>query len=67
MFESPVSYWDRAHGAGWIAPLEAGVVAACAGVLWLRRPGPWISMAILGLLIVEIWIVRQWLFFFVDS
>lgn len=26
VLESPLSYWDRAHHAGWIAPMEAATV-----------------------------------------
>ena len=67
VFESPVSYWDRNHGAFWVAPIEAALVALGAIVIWLRRPGIWFSLLILILLACEILIVRQWLFFFFDS
>lgn len=32
-FLSPLSYWETARGAGWIAPLEKGLVAVLT--LWL--------------------------------
>ena len=64
VFESPVSYWDRAHGAMWIAPFEAIAVAVSAILIWLRRPGLWVSLGIAILLAAELWIVREWLFFF---
>lgn len=67
IYESPLSYWDRGRGAMWIAPVEA-VLAVCAvAVLWWRRVPLWARLASLPLLAMEIWIVRQWLFFFVDS
>lgn len=67
VFASPLSYWDRAHGAMWIAPLEAAVVVACAGLLWRRRPPIWAYGVVLPMVAAELWIVRQWLFFFTDS
>ena len=67
VFESPISYWDRAHGAGWIAPLEACVAIIAAIVLWVRRVPLWAALLTGLLLAAEFWIVRQWLFFFVDS
>ncbi|MEL6463545.1 MAG: cobalamin biosynthesis protein CobQ [Pseudomonadota bacterium] len=67
VFESPFSYWDRGHGATWIAPIEAGVAAAAAVVLWVERPPVWAVVLIAVLLAAEVWIVRQWLFFFVSG
>ena len=67
VFESPVSYWDRSHGAGWIAPIEAALASSAAIWLWIRRPGWIVSAIILVLLIAEIRTVRTWLWFFVDS
>ena len=67
VFESPFSYWDRAHGATWIAPIE-GVIALAAGiVLLLRRVPIWAVVLTVILMAAEVWIVRQWLFFFIDS
>ncbi|WP_299370778.1 cobalamin biosynthesis protein CobQ [uncultured Tateyamaria sp.] len=67
VFESPFSYWDRAHGAMWIAPIE-GVIALAAGiVLLLRREPIWAMVMTMILMAAEVWIVRQWLFFFIDS
>lgn len=67
VFESPISYWDRRHGALWVAPVEAlsAVLAAC--VLWWQRLGAGLSLVVFTLLAAEIWIVRQWLFFFIDG
>ncbi|MEO0401498.1 MAG: cobalamin biosynthesis protein CobQ [Pseudomonadota bacterium] len=67
VFESPVSYWDRAHGATWVAPLEAGLAVGAAVILWLRRIPIWAKVCTICLLAAELWVVRQWLFFFVDG
>lgn len=67
VFGSPVSYWDRAHGAMWLAPAEAMAATAAAALLWWRGVPLWARLLSLILLAMEIWIVRQWLFFFVDS
>ncbi|WP_342666391.1 cobalamin biosynthesis protein CobQ [Tateyamaria sp. ANG-S1] len=67
VFESPVSYWDTKHGASVLAPLEAGVATVAVVVLWRRALPLWASGIVLLLLLAEFWIVRQWLFFFVDS
>jgi len=67
VFESPLSYWDRAHGAMWVAPFEAALVVGACVVLWMRRVS-WIVMAVAAVLLAaELWIVRQWLFFFIDG
>ncbi|MBW4707695.1 cobalamin biosynthesis protein CobQ [Roseobacter sp. YSTF-M11] len=67
VFESPVSYWDRDHGAMWIAPLEAFVAVGAAMLLWKRQFG-WRVLVPVGVLVMaELWVVRQWLFIFVDS
>ena len=67
VFESPVSYWDRARGAAWIAPIEAVIATVAAVALWWRRVPFWAVPIVLMLLLAEYWVVRQWLFFFVDS
>ncbi|MEP1352441.1 MAG: cobalamin biosynthesis protein CobQ [Tateyamaria sp.] len=67
VFESPISYWDRTKGAGWVAPVEAVVALVVAVMLWLRRVPLWAAVLAGALLLAELWIVRQWLFFFVDS
>ncbi|WP_299611727.1 cobalamin biosynthesis protein CobQ [uncultured Tateyamaria sp.] len=67
VFESPVSYWDRGHGAAWIAPVEAFLATVAAIVLWRRRVPVWAIGLTIVLVLGEFWIVRQWLFFFVDS
>lgn len=67
VFESPLSYWDRRHGAMWIAPLEAVTAIGAAAVLWRERLGLGFSACVAVLLIAELWVVRQWLFFFIDT
>lgn len=67
IFESPLSYWDRDHGAMWLAPVEAIAASLAAITLWQRRFGVGLLVLITLLLMAEIWIVRQWLFFFTDS
>ncbi|MEX0308694.1 MAG: cobalamin biosynthesis protein CobQ [Tateyamaria sp.] len=64
VYESPISYWDRAQGARWVAPFEAACAMGAAIVLFQRRVPPWALVAALLLLAAELWIVRQWLFFF---
>ena len=62
--ESPVSYWDRGHGAGLIAPLEGLACIALTGVL-LRRfthIGP--RVLFVALLGAELFTIRNWLVFF---
>ncbi|MBY5931967.1 cobalamin biosynthesis protein CobQ [Tateyamaria omphalii] len=67
VFESPVSYWDRNHGAAWIAPIEAALATVAAITLWRRALPVWSIGLVALLLLAELWVVRQWLFFFVDS
>ncbi|WP_299862768.1 cobalamin biosynthesis protein CobQ [uncultured Roseobacter sp.] len=67
VFESPLSYWDRDHGAMWLAPVEAVAASLAAITLWQRRFGWGLLVLITLLLLAEIWIVRQWLFFFTGS
>ena len=39
VFVSPVSYWDPAHHAGVVAPIEAAMVLALCALLWRRHRG----------------------------
>jgi len=64
VFQSPVSYWDSAHHAGVIAPLEG---LACAGltlVILTRFPTWWVRGVALMLIALEFWVIRQWLVHF---
>ena len=67
VFESPLSYWDGRHGAQWVAPLEAMLATLAAMRLCFARNPTWVKICALVLLGAEIWIVSQWLFFFVDT
>ncbi len=64
VFESPVSYWDKAHHALWVQPLEALLVLICVIVLF-RRFQRWPMRAVaLVLLGTELMVARSWLLFF---
>lgn len=64
VFESPISYWDRDHGAAWIAPMEAVLATFSVFALWRRGLTAWGGAFVLMLWLAELWVVRQWLFFF---
>ncbi|MFK7854332.1 MAG: hypothetical protein AB8B79_09480 [Granulosicoccus sp.] len=63
-FFSPVSYWDSRFHANWVAPLE-GLV--CFGMLLVlfRRFTHHLPRILFALcLLVELYVLRQWLLFF---
>ena len=64
VFESPLSYWDKQHGAVWIAPLEALASVVAILVIWRQAPPLWALGLLVVLLGLELWIVGQWMFFF---
>ena len=42
IFDSPLSYWDHRHGAGWVGPLELLLSVVLVVVLWRRvKSWPW--------------------------
>jgi hypothetical protein len=45
-FVSPISYWDRAHHATLVAPLEVALVVGGAAILWRRYPSAWARAAL---------------------
>ena len=51
----------------WIAPLEAVASVTAAILLWRQRLGWGMAAFVALLLAAELWVVRQWLFFFIDS
>ncbi|MEO0378004.1 MAG: hypothetical protein AAF329_26095, partial [Cyanobacteria bacterium P01_A01_bin.17] len=60
----PFSYWDRAQGAMWIAPMEFALALVAFAVLLRRRIPAW-AIAVAGLMMLaEGWIVFQWIFVF---
>lgn len=67
VFESPLSYWDRGHGAAWMAPIEGVLACISSWVLWRRGLPTWALGFCAVLLFAELWIVRQWLFFFASG
>lgn len=67
VFESPLSYWDRDHGARFLAPIEACLASVCLVLVWRRHPPLWTKGLMVMLIAMEFWIVGQWLFFFQDS
>lgn len=67
VYESPISYWDKGKGAFWVAPVEATLALVAAVILWRQRQGFVLAGVTAVLLVAEFWIVRQWLFFFIDT
>ncbi len=63
-FASPISYWDSAHHAQWVAPLEGLISLLCGVVLWGRYVKPVVRACIVAAVIVELLVIRQWLIFF---
>ena len=64
VFESPVSYWDSLHHAGWVAPFTVAIVLISAFVIWRRWANGGVRIAVLAACLLELWVVRQWLLFF---
>ena len=64
IFDSPVSYWDSSHHAGWVAPVAALICVLAYATLWRRRLHPVALTAFGALLMTELWVMRQWLMFF---
>ena len=64
VFESPLSYWDSQNNAALVAPVTLLAVLVSAYVIWKRWPNWGIRLGILAACCLEIWVVRQWLFFF---
>ncbi|WP_254447303.1 cobalamin biosynthesis protein CobQ [Ruegeria sp. HKCCA5426] len=64
VFDSPVSYWDSAHHAYWVAPVSLTVCAASYLLLW-RRGMAWSARVFFAMMLcAEVWVARQWLLFF---
>jgi len=64
IYESPVSYWDRRHYAGIVAPIEMALSLGCAVLLWRRYVGMWMRILVAALCLLEFYIVYVWLFVF---
>jgi hypothetical protein len=57
-FISPLSYWDRAHHAALIVPLEMLLLAIGSIWIWRRRPQRWLRGA---LILVDGAMLAAWL------
>lgn len=64
VFESPVSYWDRAAHAGVVGPMEFFLSLACAAVLWRRFRQVWIRAVTTLLMVLETASSGIWHFIF---
>lgn len=62
IFESPYSYWDVRHGAGWIGPVEALLSAGAALVIVWRKPGLGMILVTAVLVVAEGLSVSSFLF-----
>ena len=60
VFASPVSYWDRAHGAGWVAPLEVGLAVILSAWLLWRFAGWRMRALVCALLAAELSTGGMW-------
>jgi len=63
VFESPVSYWDSARHARVIAPIEGAACLLLVVGLWRRFRGWPARLGFGALLLLEVWVIRQWLLF----
>ncbi len=64
VFDSPYSYWDRGHGADWIAPLEGALAALAAVRIWMLQPGWKVLTSVALLLVCELSVTWVWVFVF---
>lgn len=64
IFDSPFSYWDRAHGANIIGPLETTMSVGLLVVLWRRFETLKARIVILAAAVLQIWPAFVWLFVF---
>lgn len=64
IFDSPFSYWDHSHHAGWIGPLEVLATSVFFVVLWRRiKEWPWRALFAV-LLLAEFGTNSIWRFVF---
>ena len=63
VFESPVSYWDMARGAGFIAPIEGALAGLATWALWQRFARLWSRVLFAVLFAMELWVIRGWYLF----
>lgn len=60
VFESPVSYWDMRHGAGWVGPIEVALCALALVVLVMARPEWLFRIGFVALFALEVRTVIGW-------
>lgn len=63
VFESPFSYWDMAHGAGVIGPMEGALCGIATYLLWRRFQGRGPRVFLMLLMAAELWVIRGWFLF----
>ncbi|MCF6445070.1 cobalamin biosynthesis protein CobQ [Nereida sp. MMG025] len=65
IYQSPFSYWDRAHHAGIIAPIEAALCFIAGVWVWRRYSGvTWAKVLIVTLVALQLAPVIMWTFIF---
>ncbi|TFL16468.1 cobalamin biosynthesis protein CobQ [Jannaschia formosa] len=64
VFASPLSYWDRAHHAGWVAPIETALALVAAAWSWVRFPSAWIRVTVLLLAAAQLSVGGLWRYLF---
>ncbi|KIC43130.1 cobalamin biosynthesis protein CobQ [Ruegeria sp. ANG-R] len=64
VFHSPVSYWDSAYHAGWVAPISMAMCGVAYVVLWQRGLSASSKLFFALLLAAELWVARQWIMYF---
>lgn len=64
VYESPLSYWDRAQGATWIAPLETCVALIFCAFLLRRHPSLIARLGLCALAIAQLAPAIIWVFVF---
>ncbi len=64
VYDSPLSYWDVTHHAGWIAPTEVALVVALALWCWVSFPSRAIRVALVGPVAAQLSVGGVWAFVF---
>ncbi len=64
VFESPLGYWDGAHHAAVVAPLEGVLCLICAVVIIRRFRSVVSALGVFALLGFEFMTIRNWILFF---
>ncbi|SDW59228.1 hypothetical protein SAMN05444358_1011241 [Ruegeria halocynthiae] len=64
VFHSPVSYWDSAHHAMWVAPISMAVCGVAYVTLWRRGMSVAAKLFFALILVAELWVALQWVLYF---